>query len=184
MTGKTLAERVAALEQYIEGDARLVQGVERLADETGGLNQILSKVDEQQQRLSRLGQQLEDVNKKVVPREELEKRERERATQTLEVRKKIVRRAVLTGVSLGLLLLVSIAGLAEYQQHQDTETLRQCRERNLGALKVKAYVTEQIAITRVNPVIPDDLRAREIAALENLGDSFPVIDCNNDGVRE
>lgn len=186
-----LVLRVEALEKYIqqsakkvEADQRLADGIERLAVETGGLNAVLTKVDEQQQALARTNRRLEAVDKKIVPREELEKKERERAEEAAALRRKVVRRSIGTGVGLGLLLLLGLAGLAEYERYQDSEGIRQCRERNVGALKVKAYVAEQIAITRTNPVLPDDLRAREIAALETLGESFPVVDCNNDGVRE
>lgn len=67
----TLEKAVASLATSRMSGDRLATGVERLTDETAGLNAILNKVDEQQVRLTTLGTNLDTLQKTAAPRDEV-----------------------------------------------------------------------------------------------------------------
>lgn len=66
----SVEQRLAALENFAseladthERDERLVSGVERLTDETGALNRVLTQVDAQQRELQRIGKEASEAKK-------------------------------------------------------------------------------------------------------------------------
>lgn len=111
-----LTRRVATLEAEALDRTRLVNGVERLTEETGGLNAILNKVDDQQQRLTNLGRQLTDVQEKAVSKDDLEANKREQARITMEFRKRTLARVYTTALLLILTLLT--LGVVAYAYNQ------------------------------------------------------------------
>lgn len=191
MSLDALDARVAALEnmarEYSEraqvGD-RLSLGVERLADETGGLNAVLTKVDEQQQRLTTLGRDIERVENQAAKKQDVETAAKRISRKQEDFRLRVIKRGVLTGVGIVVLLLIVTAALVEHDARQNEETIRICRERNQGSILVSRYLQEQLGIERDNKFIDDELRKRRVDSLTTLALGFPVVDCNDDGVRE
>lgn len=178
---QTVDERLDELERLLRGltvlsreDARLIAGIERLSDETAGLNEILSRVDEQQRRLAKLDKGVKEIKEQASSAE----------AEVHHFRARVVRRG---GVILGIVVLVvtaGIAGMTEYSRRQAARTTRICQARNAGATVVQDWVTEQIAITRDNTALTPAIRDRQIASLQRLAGSFIVVDCGRAGAEE
>lgn len=186
-----LEGRVANLERMardysnkVQAGDRLSLGVERLAEETGGLNAVLTKVDEQQQRLSNLGRDLERVEEQSAKKEDVKKTAQTLTQGQEDFRQGVIRRGVMTGVGIVVLLLVIAAGLSENDRRNKENVLRICKERNQASALVGQYIMEQTQIELSNKFIDDELRAKRIASLKNLQRGFIIVDCNQDGVRE
>lgn len=172
MTGRTLAERVTALEQYIRKDTRLVQGVERLADETGGLNQILTKVDEQQQRLSTLGRDLERVEKSKVSKEDLLQETLRQQQEGLEFRKAALKRIYASAVSIVVVLGLVGGFVYAYEESRGQASYDVCVARNEQNLAIVEILRGTVQANPDGPAVGP--LSEGIQRLEEL-----IIDCED-----
>lgn len=125
-----LMRRIDVLEER-EGDrGRLAEGVERLAQETGGLNSVLTKVDEQQQALSRLGRDLKRVEKNTVSVDQIEATKKQQEAEALEFRKQTLKRIYTTTAAITVVALLAFGFVIEYQAHQKRNSIQVCEARN------------------------------------------------------
>lgn len=191
MTTEALEQRVAALEQMalnystMKGDEdRLVSGVERLADETGGLNSILNKVDEQQQRLSRLGRDLERVERTSASKEDLEKSAKAALKREAEERRKRSQK-VTTWIVFGLagLSLVALSYLtSEADRRAAEERYRQgvaevCEARNKQGKIIAQLITASNEDVDSDPTLTPQQKTDRKARGQALADAFPIVNC-------
>lgn len=170
-----LIQRIEDLEEREQDRGRLSQGVERLADETGGLNTILNKVDEQQQRLTNLGKQLSDVQSKTVTKTDLAK---ENALR-LEAERVQRRRNAQKWTARSLIALAAVTGVAllgiqrQAQRERDQNEYRKsiynvCLARAAQAEKMQTLV-------KTAPASPD---GSDAAARTLFLEAFPLVDCS------
>lgn len=137
MSLQPLEDRVANLERMAReyeaktvADDRLTLVVQRLADETVGLNAILTKVDEQQQRLTNLGNDLARVEQSSATKDDLTVAAKKQAATSLEFRRDTFRRVYTTGLLVGAVLAVSGAVVYDYQESRRTALRELCEARN------------------------------------------------------
>lgn len=172
---RALERRVEALEEMARAytdsaearDDRLTQGVERLTGEAAGLTAILNRVDSQQialADLSRRAAQSETRTEAVV-------------TSITDFRKSVIARTLTLGLVLGVVFFLGLVGFLIYDSANQENNQRICRERNVGAKLVQEYVRSQTTAVRLDPTRPEDIKDREIDALQSLGRSFPVVNC-------
>lgn len=112
--------RVARLERIAEylHDARreastLANSVDVLAQATATLTTLLTAVEDQQERIESLGERVETTE-----------------SVTQDLRDRVVRRAVVIGVSLVLVLALIGGGLLAYNQARRNDAVERCEARN------------------------------------------------------
>lgn len=143
MTTPDFEKRLEALERAAEDGGRLVIGVERLSDETAGLNVILNKVDEQQQRLSRLGRDLDRVSKSSATKTDLENARQHAREEEQRYRKGVLARIYVAGIlALGMAGVLAVAASGYVAQ----------QKRNLLERKTNDYQACLGGEARINAV--------------------------------
>jgi hypothetical protein len=132
-----LEDRVANLERMAReyeaktvADDRLTLVVERLAEETVGLNAILTKVDEQQQRLTCLGNDLARVEQSSATKNDLSAAAKKQAETTKEFRRDTFRRIYTTGLLVIAALGVGATAFYDYQESRRAALRDLCEARN------------------------------------------------------
>lgn len=122
-------QRLTAIEQRTVADDRLAQGVERLANETVGLNAILTRVDDQQQRLSTLGQYVERVDQDKASHDDVAELKKETHQEQLYFRKLVLQRTYTTAMFLLFAIAVVVGGFFSYQESLQQAQREVCEAR-------------------------------------------------------
>lgn len=175
MTTSDFERRLEALERAAEDGGRLVIGVERLSDETAGLNVILNKVDDQQQCLSRLGRDLDRVSKTTVTKNELEKARQHAREEEQQYRKGVLARIYVAGIlalALAGVLAVAASGYIAQQKRnlleRKTNDYQACLGGEARINAVRDYLNEVTKVS-TNEVLRE--KASEVVA------QFPPTNC-------
>lgn len=171
---ESLIRRITLLEQLNGDRVRLAEGVERLARETGGLNSVLTKVDEQQQRLMNLVAKVDEVEKKAAKKEDIEAAKAAQEHEALEFRKQTLKRVYLTAGAFVAASLLAFGFVIEYQAHQRRNSISSCEarnEQNLVILNVLRGSLANVPPERRNSPSADNIE-RGIDRFEAL-----IIDC-------
>lgn len=121
----TLAKRVEFLEARERDRVQLSDGINRLSDETAGLNSILTKVDEQQIELRRLNRDIKRVEDSVIPEEQIDAKTDEKVQTIRDERHKTIVRTAITAA----LVLTAILAMMAYAVNADNTACVQRMQR-------------------------------------------------------